>query len=188
MIRAASRLMHSMTQLQPFNSYFHPSSLIPHPFTFTSPKFMDISNSQLLLQRNVNVKAIVTPRWKDEAQQALQAQLNEIDNQLQQLEIQMQQVLTEIQRQTLQPPGPEAAQQMEGIRMQFNQRKSELLEQKNQILQQLQQVQMLELDQEVQQGQIGSVFTINPGDNLIEKMNVEILLRDGVVQEIRGNI
>lgn len=149
---------------------------------------MEISKSNLLLQRNVNVKAIVTPRWKEEAQQTLQAQLNQTDNQLQQLEMQMQQVLTEVQRQTLQPPGPEAQQQMEGIRMQFNQRKSELLEQKNQTLQQLQQVQMLDLDQEVQQGQIGSVFRIEPGDNLVEKMNVEILLRDGIVEEIRGII
>lgn len=149
---------------------------------------MEISKSHLLLQRNVNVKAIVTPRWKEEAQQTLQAQLNQIDTQLQQLEMQMQQVLTEVQRQTLQPASPEALQQSENIRMQFNQRKSELLEQKNQSLQQLQQVQMLELDQEVQQGQIGSVFRIDPGDNLIEKMNVEILLRDGIVEEIRGII
>jgi YlqD protein len=149
---------------------------------------MEISKSHLLLQRNVNIKAIVTPRWKEEAQQTLQAQLNQTDNQLQQLEMQMQQVLSEVQRQTIQPGSPEALQQSENIRMQFNQRKSELLEQKNQSLQQLQQVQMLELDQEVQQGQIGSVFRIEPGDNLIEKMNVEILLRDGIVEEIRGII
>ncbi|MBW4440604.1 MAG: YlqD family protein [Plectolyngbya sp. WJT66-NPBG17] len=149
---------------------------------------MEISKSHLLLQRNVNIKAIVTPRWKEEAQQTLQAQLNQTDNQLQQLEMQMQQVLAELQRQTLQPGSPEALQQSENIRMQFNQSKSELLEQKNQSLQQLQQVQMLELDQEVQQGQIGSVFRVEPGDNLIEKMNVEVLLRDGIVEEIRGII
>jgi hypothetical protein len=149
---------------------------------------MEISKSHLLLQRNVNVKAIVTPRWKEEAQQTLQAQLNQTDTQLQQLEMQMQQVLTEVQRQTLQPGSPEALQQSENIRMQFNQRKSELLEQKNQSLQQLQQIQLLELNEEVQQGQIGSVFQISPGDNLIEMMNVEILLRDGVVEEIRGVI
>ncbi|MCU0547841.1 MAG: YlqD family protein [Leptolyngbya sp. Prado105] len=149
---------------------------------------MEISKSHLLLQRNVNVKAIVTPRWKEEAQQTLQAQLNQTDTQLQQLEMQMQQVLTEVQRQTIQPGSPEALQQSENIRMQFNQRKSELLEQKNQSLQQLQQIQLLELNEEVQQGQIGSVFQIQPGDNLIEMMNVEILLRDGVVEEIRGII
>jgi len=149
---------------------------------------MDDSKSHLLLQRNVNIKAIVTPRWKEEAQQQLQSQLNQIDNQLQQLEMQLQQVVSEMQRQTIQPPGPEAAQQIEGVKIQFNQRKSELLEQKNQLLQQLQQVQMLELNQEVSQGQVNSTFRIEPGDNLIEKMQVEILLRDGIVEEIRGDV
>ncbi len=149
---------------------------------------MDDSKSHLLLQRNVNVKAIVTPRWKEEAQQQLQSQLNQIDNQLQQLEMQLQQVVSEMQRQTIQPPGPEAAQQIESVKVQFNQRKSELLEQKNQLLQQLQQVQMLELNQEVSQGQVNSTFRIEPGDNLIEKMQVEILLRDGIVEEIRGDV
>jgi hypothetical protein len=149
---------------------------------------MEVSNSQLLLQRNVNVNVVVTPRWKEEAQQQLQGQLNTIDNQLQQLEMQMQQVLSEIQKQSIQPPGPETAQQMENVKMQFNQSKSELLEQKNQVLQQLQQVQTLELEQEVNQGQIVSVFKLEKGDNLIEKMNVEILLRDGVVEDIRGSL
>ncbi len=149
---------------------------------------MDDSKSHLLLQRNVNVKAIVTPRWKEEAQQQLQSQLNQIDTQLQQLEMQLQQVVSEMQRQTIQPPGPEATQQIESVKIQFNQRKSELLEQKNQLLQQLQQVQTLELNQEVSQGQVNSTFRIEPGDNLIEKMQVEILLRDGIVEEIRGDV
>jgi hypothetical protein len=47
---------------------------------------------------------------------------------------------------------------------------------------------MLEIDQEVSQGQMESFFRIEPGDNLVRKMNVEILLRDGVVEEIRGDI
>jgi hypothetical protein len=149
---------------------------------------MDLSNSHLLLQRNINVNVIVTPRWKEEAQQQLQAQLNTVDGQIQQLDMQLQQVLTDIQKQSVQPPGPETMQQIEGIKMQFNQRKSELLEQKNMALQQLQQVQTLDLEQEVNQGQIISTFKLEKGDNLIEKMNVEVVLRDGIVEEIRGSI
>ena len=125
---------------------------------------------------------------KEEAQQQLQLQLNQLDQQLQQLEIQGQRAINEIQKQSIQPPGPQVMQQIESIQGQVNQRKSELLDQKNQILQQLQQVQVLELNQEVNQGTIESVFTIQPGENLIEKMQVEILLRDGMVEEIRGDI
>ena len=72
--------------------------------------------------------------------------------------------------------------------MQFNQAKSELLEQKNQVLQQLQQIQVLDMNQEVDQGQVVSTFKIQVGDNLISKMNVELLLRDGIVEEIRGDV
>merc|ERR1711872_114497 len=99
-----------------------------------------------------------------------------------------QKAISEIQKQSLQPPGVQAQQQIENIQMQVNQKKNELLEQKNQALQQLQQVQTLELEQQVNQGQIESVFTADIGDNLIKKMQVEILLRDGVIEEVRGEV
>jgi hypothetical protein len=102
--------------------------------------------------------------------------------------MQGQRMIAEIQKQSLKPPGPETLQQIDGIQIQVNEKKSEFLEQKNQILQQLQQIQMLELDQEVQQGQIDSIFRVETGDNLIEKMQVEILLRDGIVEAIRGAV
>jgi YlqD protein len=147
-----------------------------------------METSNLMIQRQVNIKAIVTPRWKEEAQQALQGQLNQVDGQLQSLDLQLQQVLTDMQKQSIQPPGPDTLQQMEGVKMQFNQAKSEMLEQKNQVLQQLQQVQTLSIEQEVDQGQVVSTFKVQVGDNLISKMNVELLLRDGIVEEIRGDI
>lgn len=149
---------------------------------------MDVSTPQLLLKRAVNVKAIVTPRWKDEVQQQLQAQINQIDGQLQQIETQGQRAIAEIQKQSLQPPGPQTRQQIENIQLQVNQKKSELLEQKNQSLQNLQQVQLLEFNQEVSQFQLEGIFSVQPGENLISKLQVEILLRDGIVEEIRGDI
>ena len=149
---------------------------------------MDISPTQLTLKRPINVKAVVTPRWKDEIQQQLQGQINQVDGQLQQLDMQGQRAISEIQKQSLQPPGPQTLQQIEGIQVQVNEKKSELLEQKNQSLQNLQQVQLLEMDQEVNQFQLEGLFSVQPGDNLISKMQVEILLRDGIVEEIRGDI
>ncbi|MGB3193361.1 MAG: YlqD family protein [Limnoraphis sp.] len=149
---------------------------------------MDISNNQLLLKRAINIKAIVTPRWKEEAQQQLQAQINQLDSQLQQLEMQGQRAIAELKKQTIQPPGPEVMQQIESIQLQINEQKSKFLDQKNQSLQQLQQIQTFELEQEVSQGQIESVFAVAKGDNLIQKMQVEVLLRDGVIEDIRGEI
>ena len=144
--------------------------------------------SQLELKRSINVKVVVTPRWKEEAQQQLQAQINQTDSQLQELEMQGKRMIAEIQKQNLQPPGPQVMQQIDNIQGQVNQEKSKLLEQKNQSLQQLQQVQVLDLEQEVSQGQIDGTFTVGVGENLIQKMQVEVLFRDGIVEEIRGDI
>jgi len=44
------------------------------------------------------------------------------------------------------------------------------------------------MNQEVNQFQLEGLFSVQPGDNLISKMQVEILLRDGVIEEIRGDI
>jgi hypothetical protein len=112
----------------------------------------------------------------------------QIDAQIQQLETQGQRAIAEIQRQSLIPLPPAAAQQIDNIQIQVNQQKSEFLEQKNQYLQQLQQVQLLELNQEVAQAQLESFFRVEKGDNLVAKMNVELVLRDGIVEDIRGEI
>ncbi len=149
---------------------------------------MDEVRSSLLLKRPVTVKVIVTSRWKEEVQQQLQEQTSQIDAQMQQLDMQGQRAIAEIQKQSLNPPGPQVTQQIESIQTQVNQKKSELLEQKNQTLQQLQQVQLLELEQEVAQGQIESFFRIEKGENLVKKLNVEIVVRDGVVEDIRGEV
>lgn len=143
---------------------------------------MDLS--KLVLKRPVNVKVIVTPAWQEEVQQQLQAQVANIDQQMGQLDQQGQSAIGEIRKQgSLQAP-----QQIENIQSQVNQKKNEMLQQKNQLLQQMQQVQLLELGQEVVQAQMDSFFEVSEGDNLVKKMSIEVVMRDGVVEEIRGEV
>ncbi|MBC6481519.1 MAG: YlqD family protein [Hormoscilla sp. GM7CHS1pb] len=149
---------------------------------------MEDSKTSLMLKRQVQVKTIVTPRWKEETQQQLQNQINQIDNKLQQMEMQGQQAIEQVQQQNIQPLSDQANQQIQNIQGQVNQNKNQLLQQKNQILQQLNRLQTLELEQEVSEGQIDSFFQIEKGQNIIEKMRVEIVLRDGIVEEIRGEL
>ena len=66
---------------------------------------MSEGQSSLLLKRPVTVKVIVTNRWKEEVQQQLQTQLSQVDAQVQQLEMQGQRAISEIQKQSIQPPG-----------------------------------------------------------------------------------
>jgi len=153
---------------------------------------MEIDSSQLLLKRTITVKAIVTDRWKEEAQAQLQKQIDRLDGQLQQLEVQGHRTVRDIQQQhagvAVSDLPPQIRQQIDNVQIQVNQQKSKLLEQKNQILQQLQQVQTVQLGNEVNQGQIDSIFPIAIGDNLVQKLQVEVLLEDGIVREIRGEL
>ena len=149
---------------------------------------MEHVTSSLMLKRPITVKAIVTSRWKEEVQQQLQSQISQLDQQMQQLEMQGKRTIEEIQKQAKNPSGPQIKKQIENIQSQVTQKKSEILNKKNQLLQQLQQVQLLELDQEVVQAQMESFFHVEKGDNLVKKLNVEIVLRDGVIEDIRGEI
>ena len=148
---------------------------------------MDYSNASLLLKRPVTVKAIVTAQWKEEVTQQLQKQVAQLDKQMQQLEMQGKRTIEEITKQ-VGSDTPQVKKQTENIQGQVNQKKAEMLEKKNQFLQQLQQIQLLELNQEVVQAQMESFFRLEQGDNLVKKLNVEVVLRDGVVEEIRGEV
>jgi gamma-glutamyl-gamma-aminobutyrate hydrolase PuuD len=65
-------------------------------------------------------------------------------------------------------------------------KRAELEEQKRQVLEQQRQVRELEMDQIVDQGQIESTCEVAVGDNLVEKLQVAILVRDGVIEAIEG--
>ncbi|VEP11691.1 conserved hypothetical protein [Hyella patelloides LEGE 07179] len=149
---------------------------------------MEVVTSSLMLKRPITVKAIVTDRWKKEVQQQLQNQVNQLDKQIQQLEAQGKNAIGDIQKQSKNPSSPQVIKQMENIQGQVNQKKGELLNKKNQLLQQLQQVQTLELNQEVVQAQMESFFRVEKGDNLVQKLNVEVVIRDGIVEDIRGEL
>ena len=148
---------------------------------------MDYTNASLLLKRPVTIKAIVTAKWKEEVTQQLQKQVAGLDQQMQQLEMQGKRTIEEITKQAG-AANPQIKKQAETIQAQVNQKKAEMLEKKNQFLQQLQQIQLLELNQEVIQTQMESFFRLEQGDNLVKKLNIEVVLRDGVVEEIRGEV
>lgn len=149
---------------------------------------MNEDSQSLLVKRQINLKVIVTQRWKEEVQQQLQSQINKYDEQLQQLESQGQSAIAQVTQQGNNPSDPQVQQQLRNVQNQVNQQKSKVTEEKNQSLQQLQQVQLLEEGQEVGQGQMDSFIRVQVGDNLVKKMNAEVVVKDGVIQEIRGEV
>ena len=140
----------------------------------------------LTIKRPITVRAVVTPTWKEEAEREISNSIAGLDQQLSQLEQEGQQVVDEVRRQSANPLDPRVQDQVAQIQQQVAAKRAELEEQKRTFLQQQSQVRELEMDQIVEQGQLESTCELKVGDNLVEKMQVAIVVRDGVVQSVEG--
>jgi LPS O-antigen subunit length determinant protein (WzzB/FepE family) len=140
--------------------------------------------SSITIKRNITVRAVVTPRWKEDAERELSAALANLDQQLAQLEQEGQQVIDEIRRQSANPLDPRVSEQVGSVQQQVAAKRAEFEEQKRQILEQQRQVRDLEFEQVVEQGQIESFCDVNVGDNLVQKLQAAVLVRDGVIEAI----
>jgi len=138
----------------------------------------------LTIKRPITVRAVVTPTWKEEAEREISNGISNIDQQLAQLEQEGQNVVDQVRRQSANPLDPRVQEQVANIQQQVAGKRSELEEQKRNLLQQQSQVRELEMDQIVEQGQLESTCEIKVGDNLVKKMQVAIVVKDGEVQAI----
>jgi len=141
----------------------------------------------LTIKRTITVRAVVTPRWKEDAERELSNAVSNLDQQLAQLEQEGQRVIDEIRRQSANPLDPRVQEQVGSVQQQVGSKRSEFEEQKRQVLEQQRQVRELEMDQIVDQGQIESTCEVRVGDNLVEKLQVALLVRDGVIEAIEGS-
>ena len=140
--------------------------------------------TSLTIKRPITVRAVVTPTWKEEAEREISNGIATADQQLAQLEQEGQQVVDEVRRQSANPLDPRVQDQVAQIQQQVAAKRAEIEEQKRGLLQQQAQVRELELEQIVEQGQVESTCELAVGDNLVQKMQVSIVVRDGVVQAI----
>ncbi|MEB3301729.1 MAG: YlqD family protein [Cyanobium sp.] len=138
------------------------------------------------IKRAITIRAVVTPRWKEDAERELSNALSNLDAQLAQLEQEGQRVISEVRSQSLNPLDPRVQEQVASIQQQVAAKRSELEEQKRQVLEQQQQVRGLDYEQVVEQGQLESLTEVRLGDNLVEKMQASVLVRDGVVESLEG--
>ena len=92
--------------------------------------------------------------------------------------------MDQVRRQSANPLDPRVQDQVAQIQQQVAAKRAELEEQKRNLLQQQAQVRELDMDQIVEQGQLESTCELKVGDNLVQKMQVAIVVKDGVVQSI----
>ena len=138
----------------------------------------------LSIKRSITIRAVVTPAWKEEAERELSAGISTTDQQLAQLEQEGQQVVDDVRRQSANPLDPRVQDQVAQVQQQVAAKRAELEEQKRNLIQQQAQVRELELEEIVDQGQLESFCDIQVGDNLVNKMQVAVVVRDGVIESI----
>ena len=141
-------------------------------------------DTSLSIKRSITVRAVVTPSWKEEAERELSTAISSTDQQLAQLEQEGQQVVNDLRSQSANPLDPRVQDQVGQVQQQVAAKRAEIEEQKRNLLQQQAQVRELEMEQIVEQGQIESFCDLKVGDNLVSKMQVAVLVRDGVVETI----
>jgi len=135
------------------------------------------------LKRQVSIKAIVTETFKTNASNEIQQSLQQMDLNLQQLEFQAKRAISELEKRN--PPA--SPDELNSLRMQVEQERQRILGGKNELLQRLNMISQLEMNSEFLQGTLDNYVEIKIGDNLYDKMsNAEVILKDGVVVEIRG--
>jgi len=144
---------------------------------------METKNS-ISIKRSIAIKAVVTPTWKEDAEKELSKAISNIDQQLSQLEQEGQQIVNNIRSQSVNPLDPRVQEQVSQVQQQVVVKRNEIEEQKRNLLQQQSQVRELKMDEIVDQGQVDSFCDVTVGDNLIEKMQVSITVKDGVIQSI----
>ena len=145
-----------------------------------------MAEGSLSIKRSITVRAVVTPRWKEDAEREISTAIAGSDAQLAQLEQEGQQLVEAIRSQSANPLDPRVQDQVASIQQQVGAKRAELEEQKRQLLEQQSQVRTLEMEQIVEQGQIESFCEVGVGDSLIEKLQVAVVVRDGVIEAIQG--
>jgi F0F1-type ATP synthase membrane subunit b/b' len=138
----------------------------------------------LSIKRSITIRAVVTAAWKEEAERELSAGISTTDQQLAQLEQEGQQIVDDVRRQSANPLDPRVQEQVAQVQQQVAAKRAELEEQKRNLLQQQAQVRELDMEEIVDQGQLESFCDIKVGDNLVEKMQVSVVVRDGVIESI----
>ena len=147
-----------------------------------------MADGSLSIKRSITVRAVVTPRWKEDAEREISNAIAGSDAQLAQLEQEGQQLVDAIRSQSINPLDPRVQEQVASVQEQVAAKRAELEEQKRQLIEQQRQVRDLEMEQIVDQGQLESFCDVRVGDNLVEKLSVAVVVRDGVIEGIEGSL
>lgn len=132
------------------------------------------------LKRVVMVKAIVTEKFKENLVKELERAVNNIDSQMGMIEERAQSYLDQLKQKGLN-------QKAAAYKQQINDERTKQAAAKADLMMKIEEAKRLQLNTEFVQGPLEGPVTVSVGDNLYKKVGgAEILVRDGIIEEIRG--
>ena len=132
------------------------------------------------LKRVVMVKAIVTDQFKENLEKELQRAIENIDRQSAMLDTQSKSYLDNLHKQGL-------VKKATAYQQQISQEKARQAAAKSDLMMKIAEAKKLQIGTEFVQGPLEGPVTVKPGDNLYKKVGgAEIIVKDGIIQEIRG--
>lgn len=138
------------------------------------------------LIRQIAVRAIVTENFKSQVSNEIQRNLQQIDAELQQLEFKGKRAISEIEKRAQGAMTTDARVQIETIRGQVEQEKMRLMQLKEEMMGQNQALSELPIGSVVTQFTVENPVEVRLGENIFQRLEGgEILVKDGIIQEIR---
>jgi len=139
-----------------------------------------MADKAIELKRVVMVKAIVTEAFKDNLIKELERAIRNLDTQGRQMELQSKTYMEDLKKKGL-------VQQLTAFRHKLEEERGRLAAARADLLRKVEEAKALTLNSEFVQGPLEGPVEIKVGDNLYKKVGAaEIIVKDGVVQEIRG--
>jgi len=132
------------------------------------------------LKRVVMVKAIVTEAFKDNLVKELERAIKNLDTQAQQMDLQAKSYMEDLKKKGM-------MSQMTAFKHQLDEEKGRQAAARADLLAKVEEAKKLVLNTEFIQGPLEGPITVKAGDNLYKKIGAaEILVKDGIVQDIRN--
>lgn len=139
-----------------------------------------MNQKSIQLKRIVMVKAIVTEAFKENLIRELERAVGNLDAQSQQLESQSKNYMVDLKNKG-------QLQQLSNFKRQLSEERAKLAAAKNDLLKKIEDAKKLVIGSEFVQGPLEGPVDVKIGDNLYKKVGgAEIVVKDGVIQEIRG--
>jgi hypothetical protein len=134
--------------------------------------------SSVRVKRSISVVAIVTEKFKEEAQAELREAAEATQQRIDQMEFRSRRVLADLQRADL--------TQAMAARRQFESEKHRQEAIRQELLREADEIAKLDLGTEYPRGSIEGIVELAEGDDLAEKLaGCQIVIKDGTVVEIR---